>query len=112
MVFGLPFLFIAVLGTGNAALLSSAAGLVLPVAVSSAFLTAYMLVWYSALAAAPVTLVSSILVFAPVVTSLLGAVFLKKGIIGQQIVTTALLTAGTALMMLPRLLPKRRDLTV
>ena len=33
---------------------------------------------------APATLVSAILVFAPVVTALLGSVILKKAVVGQQ----------------------------
>ena len=79
MVFGLPFLFIAMAVMGKfPLLLSPAAYAPIPIIVSSALLTLYVTTWYSALALAPATLVSAILVFAPVVTALLGSVILKK----------------------------------
>ena len=52
----------------------------LPVIVSSVLLVCYMSTWYTALSKAPATLVSSILVFAPVVTALLQSAILHKAI--------------------------------
>lgn len=111
MMFGLPFLFAAAAVMGRLPLLlSPAAYTPMPIVVSSILLTVYVTTWYSALALAPATLVSSILVFAPVVTALLGSVILKKVIIGQQLTSLFLLTAGTVLVSSEKFLPKKQDL--
>lgn len=106
MVFGLPLLFAAAAVMGKLPLLiAPAAYAPMPIVVSSILLTLYVTTWYSALALAPATLVSSILVFAPVVTALLGSAIFKKAIIGQQIPSLILLTVGTMLVV-----SKKQDL--
>jgi len=98
MVFGLPFLFAAVLIFGKVGLLTSATSYSLaPIITSSVLLTLYVSTWYSALSKAPATLVSSVLVFAPVVTAVLSLLIFGKPIAGQQIAMITLLTAGTLL---------------
>jgi drug/metabolite transporter (DMT)-like permease len=98
MTFGLPFLVIAAALFGKLGLLGNVTSYALtPIIVSSALLTLYVTTWYSALAKAPATLVSSILVFAPVITALLSLLILGKPIVGQQIAMVTLLTAGTLL---------------
>ena len=106
MVFGLPCLLAAALVFGKIGLLTHASSFALmPILVSSIFLTVYVTVWYSALSKAPATLVSSVLVFAPVVTALLGGVFLHKPVAGQQGITLMLLTVGVILVTLERFRP-------
>jgi len=113
MVFGLPFLAVATIATGKLGLLAAPSSYaVTPLIVSSAFLTIYMLTWYNALSLAPATLVSSILVFAPVVTALLGQILLRKAIVGQQITNIVLLSFGTTCLILERLLPKKRGMPI
>lgn len=113
IVFGLPFLLAAAAVTGKIGLLSIASSYaVTPIVVSSAFLTIYMLTWYSALSMAPATLISSVLVFAPVITALLGQIVLKKAIVGQGVINIVLLITGTICLVCERLLPRRRDVSV
>ena len=77
MVFGLPFLFSAVLILGKVGLLTSASSYAItPIMTSSILLTLYVTIWYNALSKAPATLVSSVLVFAPVVTAALSLLIL------------------------------------
>jgi len=113
MVFGLPFLVAAVFIFGKLGLLMSATSYVFaPVVASSILLTIYVMTWYSALSTAPATLVSSVLVFAPVVTAAMSLIVLKKPILGQQVVMVALLIAGTLLLIVERLFPKRQQQAV
>jgi drug/metabolite transporter (DMT)-like permease len=98
MVFGLPFLFVAAAFFGKLGLLVNVTSYSLtPIIVSSILLTLYVTIWYRALSKAPATLVSSVLVFAPVVTAVLSLLILGKPIAGQQIAMITLLTAGTLL---------------
>lgn len=79
LTFGLPVLFLAALIFGKAGLLVAPTSYVaMPLFVSSVFLTSYVLTWYSALKAAPATLVTSILVGAPLITAILSAIFQGK----------------------------------
>ena len=79
----------------------------MPIIVSSIFLTVYVTVWYSALSRAPATLVSSVLVFAPVVTAIFGGLVLHKPV-GQQGPTLMLLTIGTILVIFERIRPVKQ----
>jgi drug/metabolite transporter (DMT)-like permease len=109
MVFGLPCLLIAASVVGKIGLLSQAASYnPTALVVSSMFLVVYVTLWYSALAKAPATLVSSVLVFAPVVTAMLTGVILHKPM-PQPVVNLLLLTLGTVLVTLERILPKRQQ---
>lgn len=76
MFFGLPVLFFSALVMGKANLLVFPTFFVsAPVIVSSVLLVAYVLTWYKALSQAPATLVSSVLVVAPLITAALGMKF-------------------------------------
>ena len=97
MVFGLPFLAIVLAVSGR--LEGIALVSVSPVIVSSIFLTAYMLTWYSAISKAPVTLVSSILVIAPVVTAMLGH--------KQLNINSVFMLVGIVMIMLPHLMTRK-----
>ncbi|OGG12033.1 hypothetical protein A2Z00_03300 [Candidatus Gottesmanbacteria bacterium RBG_13_45_10] len=113
MVFGLPFLLIAVAVFGKMHMLVSPTALApFPLVASSVLLVAYVLTWYTALSSAPATLVSSILVFAPVVTAILASGILHKGIAGQQLVSMILLTVGTLLVSTVVFKPKNQTLDV
>jgi drug/metabolite transporter (DMT)-like permease len=100
MVFGLPFLIAAVVLFGKIGSISFS---LTPILVSSVLLAVYVTTWYKALSMAPATLVSSILVFAPVVTAIVSLVIFHKPILGQQVTMIALLTAGTLLLIVERL---------
>jgi drug/metabolite transporter (DMT)-like permease len=113
MVFGLPCLFIALMMTGKIPLLIPALYVSwTPLVVSSVHLTIYMGVWYRAMKYVPVTLVSSILVFAPVVTMILGSTLLQKAISSGQILTSAFLTIGLLMITTSALRPKQESLKV
>lgn len=100
MVFGLPVLATAAILTGKLGLTASALTSVWPaVGVSAILLSVYMLIWYSALSAAPATLVSSILVAAPVVTALLGGIFQGKLPAMGQMQSLLGLSAGVGLVL-------------
>ena len=99
IVFGLPFLLAAVFLVGKGSLLENPASYALaPIAVSSILLVFYILSWYSALKAAPATLVSSILVVAPIVTALLALVIQGKGTANPQVMSFGLLIVGAVLV--------------
>ncbi|HUD20095.1 MAG TPA: DMT family transporter [Patescibacteria group bacterium] len=109
MMFGLPFLLMAVGVVGKIGLIASPASYaILPILASSLLLTLYVATWYSALSMAPVTLVSSILVFAPVVTALLTGFILNKIIFHQQAVNLLLLSVGAVLIVIELFLPKKQ----
>ncbi len=100
MFFGLPFLFLAVVMTGTAgALISPNASMITPLIVSSVFLTAYVLVWYTAISEAPVTMVSSVLVLAPVITALLSFGILGKPFQPLQLGSYIFISLGVALVI-------------
>lgn len=97
IVFGLPFLLAATLILGKGTILTqSATYTVAPILMSSILLTAYIASWYTALSKAPATLVSSILVVAPVITAVLSSVVLQKLITRQQSLQHIILTLGVA----------------
>jgi len=101
MVFGLPCLFAACLITGKTGLLVHPASFaIMPLLVSSIFLIGYMSSWYRAMKYAPVTLVSSVLVFAPVVTAILSSGIFHKAITTGQLITYMILTVGTILIVI------------
>ena len=108
MVFGLPCLLVAAVALGKIGLVTHASSIApMPIIVSSIFLTVYVTVWYSALSRAPATLVSSVLVFAPVVTAIFGGLVLHKPV-GQQGPTLMLLTIGTILVIFERIRPVKQ----
>lgn len=95
IVFGLPFLLIGVLLQGKSGQLGGlGAYMMMPLLLSSMLLTAYIVSWYTALSKAPATLVSSILIIAPVVTALLSSVILQKMITRQQGIQQIVIALG------------------
>lgn len=106
MLFGLPFLLAATVMMGKTHLVSAAAvAAPAPLIVSSLLLVAYVATLYTALSKAPATVVSSVLVFAPVVTAVLITLTHHTSIFSQG-VNLILLTIGTALVIFERLTPK------
>jgi drug/metabolite transporter (DMT)-like permease len=99
MVFGLPFLLAAVILTGKTVSVPALASALVPAGISSVLLLCYMGTWYTALSKAPATLVSSLLMFAPVVTVLLGSMT-GKPFTQHQAVQTGLLALGALVMIL------------
>lgn len=69
---------------------------VAPILISVLFLTGYVLSWYSALKKAPATLVSSILVLATSITTILSSIFVTHMFPNIQAVTLILLLLGIA----------------
>ena len=103
MVFGLPFLLAAVLFFGKThALIAPGTYTMTPLVISSVFLAAYMSVWYLALSKAPATVVSSVLVVAPIVTAFAGSIVFHKAIIGSQYGVYGALLIGSLLIALSR----------
>jgi len=95
MVFGLPCLLAACIIAGKTGIIVHPASYtVVPLLVSSIFLIGYMSSWYRAMKYAPVTVVSSILVFAPVVTAVLSSGIFHKAVPIQQSITYVMLTTG------------------
>lgn len=74
------------------------------VAVTSLFLMAYVWTWYSALKAAPATLVTSVLTLAAILTILLAAVFEGRPMTALQVGAMLLMISGAAafVLRLPR----------
>jgi len=113
MLFGLPFLLAATVVMGKTHLLMTPTAFApMPLVVSSVLLVAYVATWYSTLSLAPATVVSSILVFAPVVTALLTAIVLHESIVKTQATNLILLSLGTILVVVTRLFPKRQNRSV
>ncbi len=97
IVFGLPFLFMATVLVGKSSfLLYPSSYVFVPIIVSSILLVCFILSWYSALKFAPATLVSSILVLAPMVTTILTFGFMGKPVSISQIGSFVLLLIGVA----------------
>jgi drug/metabolite transporter (DMT)-like permease len=111
MVFGLPFLFgwLAFSGSLKFLTLSTLHMSLVPVAVSSVLLGAYMLTWYQALKRAPATLVSSVLVLAPLVTIALQSGFFHKPIQLGQIQSLIVAAIGVFFVALPILKRQRSE---
>lgn len=99
MVFGLPYLFAAVALLGKTPI-QIQGQIILPLIVSGIFLTGYMYSWYTALSKAPATVVSSVLVLAPVITIGLNYILLQKNITIQQFNTVTMLLLGVCLIVL------------
>ncbi len=107
MVFGLPFLLGAAAVFGKTPLLlQPSAYMLMPLVVSSVLLVLYVTTWYWALSKAPATVVSSVLVFAPVVTAVLGMVLFHKAFVGQQGINALLLIIGSLLVSMTKEAPK------
>lgn len=99
MLFGIPCLLVASVFLGKAHLLFTPSSYAMaPLVVSSVFLVLYMVSWYFALSKAPATIVSSILVIAPVVTALAGSVVFHTMPTAPQGINFALLATGTILI--------------
>ncbi|HEU0001904.1 MAG TPA: DMT family transporter [Ktedonobacteraceae bacterium] len=71
------------------------------VVVTALFLLGYVWTWYSALKAAPASLVTSLLTIGAIVTILLTALFNGQTATAPQITSMALLVLGGALLVLP-----------
>jgi len=72
------------------------------IAITAVFLMAYVWIWYSALKAAPATLVTSVLTIGALITILLSAVLDQHTVTVPQFVAMALLVLGATLFALPR----------
>lgn len=100
IMIGVPFLLIMTLALGKGHLLFSPDTLAWgKLTTSAAFLVAYVLVWYKALSFAPATLVSSVLAFAPVVTTLLTGLFSGGQITSIQTGIIVAITIGVSLII-------------
>jgi drug/metabolite transporter (DMT)-like permease len=103
MIFGLPFLFGACVVSGSVKTLTPAFFQTASMALvaSSVLLTAYMVTWFHALKRAPATLVSSILVLAPIITIALQAVIFHKTVQSIQFGSLALAVVGVSFVAIP-----------
>jgi drug/metabolite transporter (DMT)-like permease len=109
MLFGLPFLFATLL-------ISHKLNQIIPVItmsqtalwVSAGLLTVYMISWYWALAKAPATIVTSILVIAPVVTLILTSISKGQTIISTQLPVYGLTLLGISCVCSAKYLIRRR----
>ncbi|HCS78644.1 TPA: hypothetical protein DIV55_02775 [Patescibacteria group bacterium] len=105
---GLPVLLLITLVMGKGTLLVSEKTLLLwPLLTSSLFLTGYIYTWYKGLKFIPVTLATSILVVAPVITNFLTALFITKQLPEMQIMQGFLLTIGVAFLLTRIILPRK-----
>jgi drug/metabolite transporter (DMT)-like permease len=101
MIFGLPWLFMAILFTGKSGLLGSTIFTNLfPLIVSSIFLSGYMLTWYQALSYAPAISVTAILALAPLITLLVQSITTGKSIVPILNINTVLIIAAIGLITL------------
>ncbi|MCL5798196.1 MAG: DMT family transporter [Patescibacteria group bacterium] len=74
---------------------------IIPLTVSTLFLTGYVLTWYKALKYAPATIVSSILVLATPITNILSLVANHQSfVISQQMISTLLTFLGVTFITL------------
>lgn len=100
MLFGLPILALAIVLTGKMSVFGAVnVNIYQALLVSSVLLTAYVCTWYTAMSKAPVTLVSSVLVIAPVVTALISLLVLHKPVAQPQLFAYALIALGTGIVL-------------
>ena len=105
---GLPVLFVITLLMSKGELLTAPKTLLVwPLLTSSLFLTGYVYTWYKGLKIIPVTLATSILVIAPVVTNFLTALFITRKLPEVQITQGILLTVGVAFLLTRIILPRK-----
>jgi len=97
MVFGLPFLLAmcALFGRSNALIMPST-WVLMPLVASASLLAVYMITWYGALAKAPATIVSSVLVLAPAVTMLIQMAITRKPVSPSQVWPLGIIGVGVA----------------
>jgi drug/metabolite transporter (DMT)-like permease len=107
MVFGLPALGVVWLVYGKI-LPVMTYGLVMSLIVSSLLLILYMLTWYSAIKNTRVSLVSSVLVLAPLVTIILNSLLKSKYIFGEQIFFIILSMVGVSFIILPGIFKSKK----
>lgn len=106
IIFGIPILFLLTIVLGKGELLFTAKTLsIMPLITSSLFLCIYILTWYKALSYAPATLVTSILVIAPVITNFLTGIFITHEFPQLQTTTSVLLLFGVGLIVFKFLRP-------
>lgn len=91
MLFGLPILYVFMMFNHSAI---NSAFPSMPIVISSLFLIFYMQYWYGAMKLAPVSRVSLVLVFAPVVTMLLESIFKGKTLTDIQVTQSAVMMTG------------------
>lgn len=100
MVIGLPVLLVAVVIVGKTHILFNASSFnLLSLTTSSLFLTGYMLSWYAGLRYVPVTLATSLLVFAPIITLFLSTIFFTPTLLATQIPNVLLITIGLTFIL-------------
>lgn len=109
MVFGLPILGTVLFMTHTLNFFAYSSSLMVSLLMSSLLLVAYMITWYSAIQHAPVTLVSSILVLAPIITILLNSIKLGKILTIQQWSNVSMLIIGVLLIVLTFKIVSSRD---
>ena len=63
--------------------------------MSIGLLTGYVMTWYQALKAAPVTLVATVLTLATIITNILSGIFITHSLRIELIYQTILLVAGS-----------------
>jgi drug/metabolite transporter (DMT)-like permease len=108
MLFGLPVLISAVIMKGSVPVILTDQALI-ALLVSSVLLSGYMLTWYGAVKHAPVTLVSSILVLAPVITLLFNTVVFHFSTSAGQWYGAGLLISGVFVITLVSLMSRRKN---
>ena len=113
MIFGLPFLLAATAFMGKVPLLTHATTYaMMPLLVSSGLLVVYVLTWYTALAHAPATLVSSVLVVAPVITAGVAFIATHKPITSTQAPSLILLAIGMMLVASSEIVWTRKETSI
>ncbi len=99
IIFGLPWLMgLVFLGNKGTFIASTVSAAAIPLIVSSILLTLYISFWYRAIRFAPVTLVSSILVIAPVITLTVQSLAGGHTFTGIQLGQTGIMIIGIFLI--------------
>ncbi|MFC1646703.1 DMT family transporter [Patescibacteria group bacterium] len=91
--------------------ISSFTSMFYPAMISAIFLITYMFFWYTAIKFAPVTIVSSVLVLAPIITILLNASLLGKSMSAIRPGVFVLLISGVILISIKYLKLKPKKVT-
>jgi drug/metabolite transporter (DMT)-like permease len=99
MVFGIPVLGFVSLFFGKPLPVMSQS-IIISLIVSSVLLSLYMLSWYSAIKYVKVSLVSSVLVLAPVITIMLTSLVKSKPVSGDQVNLTVSTVIGVSLIII------------
>jgi len=100
MVFGSIMLLGLVVWQGNISMLSGLNETQwIWTLIASAFLSGYVLTWYTALKHAPASYVATLLVPATIITNILSAVFITRSLTGLMMLSGLFYVAGTILVI-------------